>query len=211
MWGDWGLAESARSMLYSADNDPELRDWVNFQSESGNGFIRSIAALAKAASLAEYQPLRQTLIMLRAQHPEPSSTMRTLTTDGYRVTYNEPDGPDEVVSAFNRFNAIIFDNELPETTIRWSYSIQNLRAPGAPLGLLALPEDSISHPLVDQFRLKIPHIFISQRLKGLSPIDQWVLIHEMCHFRVPCHGPEFIEELKRALDKIQWSVLLGGS
>jgi hypothetical protein len=197
-------------MLYSADNDPELLDWVNFQSENGNGFIRSIAALAKTASLAEYQPLRQALIMLRAQHPEPSSTMRTLITDGYRVTYNESDCPGEIVGAFNRFNATIFDNELRETAIHWASSIQNLRAPGTPLGLLALPEDPISHPLRDQFRLKIPHIFISQRFKGVSPIDEWVLIHEMCHFRVPGHGPDFIEEVKRALDKIQWSVLLGG-
>jgi hypothetical protein len=55
-----------------------------------------------------------------------------------------------------------------------------------------------------------PHIFLAEKVKGVSPLDEWGLLHEMCHFKVPNHGTEFIEELKRALDKSNWSVLLGG-
>lgn len=197
-------------MLYTAVTDPELRNWVEFQSKNGTDFLRSIANAAKIADVAEYYLLRPALVMFRSQFPEPNSTVRTLITDGYRVIYNDSESLDEVVCAFNRFNGAIFDNALPETAIRWASSIQSLRSPGVPVGLLALPEDPISHPLPGQFRLKIPHIFISERLKGASPIPEWVVLHEMCHFRVPDHGPKFVEALKGALDRIEWSVLLGG-
>lgn len=197
-------------MLYSAADDPELREWVNFQSESGTDFIRAIAHAAKTASPAEFSVLRPALVAFRAQHQEPGSTVRTLITDQYKVIYNDSDNLDDIQCAFNRFNSRIFDNKLPETSVRWSSSIQNLRAPGIPVGLLALPEDPVSHPLPGQFRLTIPHIFISQKLKGTSPIDEWVLLHEMCHFRVPHHGKEFVEVLKQALDIIDWRVLVGG-
>jgi len=196
-------------MLYSAVTDPELRDWVEFQSKNGSDFLRSIATAANVASVAEYSLLRPALVMFRCQYAEPNSTVRTLITDEYNVTFNDSENLDEVVCAFNKFDGLIFDNALPETAIRWACSIHSSRVPGTPVGLLALPEDPISHPLPGQFRLKIPHIFISERLKGVSPIAEWVLLHEMCHFRVPRHGPEFVEVLKGALDKIEWSVLLG--
>jgi hypothetical protein len=134
-----------------------------------------------------------------------------VTTDEYRVTFNDVDTVDALVCAFNRFNSAVFGSSLPETKIRWATSIQNLRTPGTPVGLLALPADPVTRLLPGQLRLKVPHIFVSEKLKGMSPVDEWVLLHEMCHFRVPHHGPEFIGEVKRALDCIGWSVLLGGS
>lgn len=196
-------------MLYTAVTDPELQDWVEFQSKHGNEFLRSIATSAKLATEGEFSVLRPALVMLRCQYPEPNSTLMTLITDRYRVIYNDREDIDEVVCAFNRFNGSIFNNALPETAIRWASSIQSLRPQGTPVGLLAHPEDPISHPVSGQFRLKIPHIFISERLRATGPIAEWVLLHEMCHFRVPHHGKEFIEVLKEALDRIEWSPLLG--
>lgn len=197
-------------MLHTADDDPELRVWLRFQSENGNPFMRSLCASANAADVAEYQLLRPALVRFRSRHPEPKSSVVTLITDEYRVIYNDIENANEVVCAYNRFNVAIFDNKLPETAIRWASSIQDLKSPSSPIGLLALPEDPISHPIPHQFRLRAPHIFITERLRGVSPLDEWVLLHEMCHFRARNHGPEFLEELKRALDRIEWRVLLGG-
>jgi len=136
--------------------------------------------------------------------------MQTLITDDYRVTYDDTDIVDPITCAFNRFNGCLFNNDLPETKVRWASSIADLHAPGAPVGLLALPEDSVTCEVLNQFKLTIPHIFITDRIKGVSPLDEWVLLHEMCHFRVRNHGPEFIEELRRVLDQSKWAVLLGG-
>jgi hypothetical protein len=136
--------------------------------------------------------------------------MQTLITDDYRVTYDDTDIVDAITCAFNRFNGSLFDNDLPETKIRWASSIANLHAPGAPIGLLALPEDPVTYRVLDQFKLTMPHIFITERIKVVSPLDELVLLHEMCHLRVRHHGPEFIKELKRVLDQSEWAVLLGG-
>jgi hypothetical protein len=136
--------------------------------------------------------------------------MQTLITDDYFVEFDDTDVVDAITCAFNRFNGSLFNNELPGSKVRWASSIRNLRAPGAPVGLLALPEDPVTHRVPNQFRITAPHIFITGKIKGLSPLDEWVLLHEMCHFRVPHHGPEFIDELKRVLDKSGWTVLLGG-
>lgn len=197
-------------MLPSADNDPELTNWLDFQSESGSEFLRSIATLAKTASLSNYTALRPVLLRLRCQNAEPHSTVMTLTTDEYQVIYNETESANDLLIAFNSFNAAAFNHELPKTVIRWASLIKSFRAPGTPIGLLALPEDQISHPLPDQFRLKIPHIFISERLRGVSPVDEWVLFHEMCHFKARGHGMDFVEVLKDGLEKIKWNVLIGG-
>lgn len=196
-------------MLYTAVTDPELRDWVEFQSTNGSDFLRSIATSAKLANEGEFSVLRPTLVMFRCDNPEPNSALVTLVTDEYRVIYHDSEEIDEIVCAFNRFNGSVFDSALRETAIRWACSIKSLRTSGNPVGLLALPEDPISHPVLNQFRLKIPHIFISERLKGAHPVDEWVLLHEMCHFKAPSHGAEYLEALKDALDKIEWRVLLG--
>lgn len=137
-------------------------------------------------------------------------SMPTLATDHYWVEFDDTDVVDAITCAFNRFNGSLFNSELPETKIRWASSIRNQRAPGAPVGLLALPGDPVTHRMLNQFAIAKPHIFITEKIKGVSPLDEWVLLHEMCHFRVPHHGPEFIHELKRVLDKSQWAVLLGG-
>jgi len=60
-------------MLYSAVTDPELRDWVEFQSKNGSGFLHSVATVANLASEAEYSLLRPALVMFRSQYPEPNS------------------------------------------------------------------------------------------------------------------------------------------
>lgn len=198
-------------MLYSAETDPELREWLRFQSESKSNFGRALVEAAKMAELGEYALLRPALVALRARYPEPTSKVVTITTDAYLVTYDDSEHVGDIASAFNRYNGTVFNSELPpETKVRWASSIQNLRAPGTSVGLLALPDDPVSHPLLTQRRLTVPHIFLTQRIRGVSPLDEWVVLHEMCHFKVPHHGQEFIEELKRALDKIGWSVLLGG-
>jgi len=197
-------------MLYAAADDRELSEWIKYQSEGGSDFLRSLADLAMKADFGNYQVLRPSLVSLRSQNPEPGSTVATVTTDGYRITFNDVDTVDALVCAFNRFNGVVFDNSLPETKIRWASSIQSLRQPGTPVGLLALPDDPVTHLLPGQLRLNVPHIFVSEKLRGVSPIDEWVLLHEMCHFKVRHHGLEFIEELKHALDSIGWSVLLGG-
>ena len=197
-------------MLHTAKTDPELRDWLRFQTENGSGFLRAAAEVAMTAEVGEFNLLRPTLVALRAGSPEPNSTVVTVITDFYRVTYNDMETVDNVTCVFNRFNGTVFNNELPETKIRWASSIQSLRAPGIPVGLLALPTDPVTHALSTQRRLTTPHIFLTEKLKGISPLDEWVLLHEMCHFKVPNHGEDFIKELKRVLDKINWSVLLGG-
>jgi hypothetical protein len=40
-------------MLYFASDDPELRIWLNFQSEHGSTFLRSLADTAKMADVAQ--------------------------------------------------------------------------------------------------------------------------------------------------------------
>lgn len=197
-------------MLYTADNDPELQKWLKHQVETGSGFVRSVAKLATEANVHDFQVLRPTLVTLRSQHPEPDSSVRTLITDDYRVTYTDADAASGLEGVFASFNLAAFGNSLANTEIRFATSIQNVKEPGAPVGLLALPEDKVSHPIPNQFRIQVPHIFITERLRGLKPVDEWVLLHEMCHFKVRHHGAEFVEELKRTLDIIHWRVLLGG-
>jgi len=136
--------------------------------------------------------------------------MQTLITDHYWVEFDDTDIVDGITCVFNQFNGSLFNNGLPETKIRWASSIRNLRAPGAPVGLLALPEDPVTHRLPNQFTITVPHIFITEKIRGANPLDEWVLLHEMCHFRVPHHGREFIDELKRVLEQSKWAVLLGG-
>jgi len=137
-------------------------------------------------------------------------SLTTLITDWYSVEFDETDAVETITCAFNRLNGSLFNNELLETKIRWASSIRDLLAPVAPVGLLALPEDPVTHRLPNQFAITVPHIFITGKIKGVSPLDEVVLLHEMCHFRVRGHGPDFVHELKRALDNNQWKVLLGG-
>jgi hypothetical protein len=58
-------------VLYSANTDPELADWLRWAFESGEapGFIRAIAEAALIADLRNYALLRPVLLELRRQSP----------------------------------------------------------------------------------------------------------------------------------------------
>jgi hypothetical protein len=58
-------------MNYSANTDPELRDWLRWASESGEVpiFIRTIAEAAFLAALPDYALLRPVLLELERQEP----------------------------------------------------------------------------------------------------------------------------------------------
>jgi hypothetical protein len=131
-------------------------------------------------------------------------------TDAYKVVFNERKELDNLEAAFTRFNASVFDNTFPETRICYATSIVSQQEPGCPIGLFAKPDDPVKCRILGQFSLDVPHIFISEKLRGVAPVDQWVLLHEMIHWKVPNHGPEFIAHVKQALDATEWSTLIGG-
>jgi hypothetical protein len=64
--------------FHSANTDPELRDWLRFQSENGSNFTRALVESAMMAEVVDYTLLRPALVALRARYPEPNSTMVTL-------------------------------------------------------------------------------------------------------------------------------------
>jgi hypothetical protein len=66
-------------MLYSSNDDLELRNWLNYQLEHGGNFLRSLADAAKLADIAQYAILRPALVMFRAQSPEPGSMVVDIT------------------------------------------------------------------------------------------------------------------------------------
>jgi hypothetical protein len=198
-------------VLYQSSNDPELGAWLNYQAENGTPYTRALAEAAKLASPGEYYSLQPAIQSLRAYSPEPASSIKTLIRDHYKVVFNEfKEEPDDLDVAFVRFNASIFQNELPETKIRYATSIESQRELLWPIGLLALPNDPVQFRVPGQHELDIPHIFLSEKLRRLAPVDEWVLLHEMCHYRVPNHGAEFVTEIERALKAINWRVLIGG-
>lgn len=216
----WGCARRAArlfltteedaKLLYTAENDTELGPWLRHNANSESPFIRALVEAAKLASPGEYTTLQPVLRRLRASDPEPDSSLRNLVTDAYKVVFNEQKELDNLDVAFTRFNASVFDNTFPETKIRYANSIVSQQEPGWPIGLFAEPDDPVTFRLQSQFRLDVPHIFISEKLRGIAPIDEWVLLHEMCHHKVPNHGPDFIAQVKQALDATGWRTLIGG-
>lgn len=202
--------EEDTKLLYTAETDPELRPWLRHNLSSESPFIRALVGAAKLASPGEYTALQPVLRRFRASDPEPDSSLRTLVADAYRVVFNEQKEIDNLDVAFTRFNASVFDNTFPETKIRYASSIVSQQEPGWPIGLFAEPDDPVSRRVPGQFRLDVPHIFISEKLRGIDPIDEWVLLHEMCHHKVPNHGPDFIAQIKQALDATGWRTLIGG-
>jgi hypothetical protein len=197
-------------MLHLAENDPELGAWLSYQADNGSGFVRAFVNAAQLADHGQYHLLQPAIRFLRARYPEPDTSIRTLTRDDYKVVFNEQDETGSLDATFTRFNALIFGNELPQMKIRYATSIHSLREPGLPIGLLATPNDPVEHPMFGQYVLDVPHIFISEKLRRVAPVDEWVLLHEMCHYKVPNHRPDFVAEVKRALEAINWQVLLGG-
>jgi hypothetical protein len=196
-------------MHYQASDDPELGKWITHQTGNGTPYTRALAEAAKLASPSEYYSLQPVLRYLHAQSPEPDTTIRTLATDRYKVVFNETDEPHEFDGAFARFNSYIFGSSLPKTKIRYATSIQSLCEPGWPIGVLAMPDDAVTCRIPGQFQIGTPHVFITEKLRRVAPVNEWVLLHEICHFKVKSHGPEFVAEVKRALDLIDWRVLLG--
>ncbi len=61
-------------MIYSANADPELTDWLRWASESGEtpGFIRAITETAFLTNLPNYTLLRPVLLELKRQRPRTS-------------------------------------------------------------------------------------------------------------------------------------------
>jgi Protein of unknown function DUF45 len=197
-------------LLYTAETEPELGTWLRYNADSESPFVRALVEVAKLASPGEYTVLQSALRCFRASNPEPDSPFRTLATDAYKVVFNDHKELDRLDVAFTRFNASVFGNTFPSTRIRYASSIVSQQAPGWPIGLFATPDDPVTYRLPGQFRLDVPHIFISDKLRGIAPVDEWVLLHEMCHYKVPNHGPDFIAEIKRALDATDWRTLIGG-
>jgi hypothetical protein len=198
-------------MLYQAGNDPELGAWLNQNADNPNPFIRKLIETARLGNPGEYTSLQPLLRRFRACEPEPGSSIKTLSTDAYKVVFNEHKELDKLEIAFAYFNHAIFDDSInPETKIRYATLIENKQEPASPIGLLAEPGDLVTHPWPGRFTIDVPHIFITEKLRDVAPVNQWVLLHEMCHFKVPNHEPEFIEVVKQALDATNWRVLLGG-
>ena len=58
-------------MLYSANTDPDLRDWLRWASESGEApsFVQAIAEAAFLADMADYSLLRPVLLQLNRRKP----------------------------------------------------------------------------------------------------------------------------------------------
>jgi hypothetical protein len=197
-------------LLYTAENDPDLGNWLRRNADSKSPFIRALVEAAKLATPGEYTALQPALRKFRASDPEPDSSIRTLTTDAYYVVFNEHKERDNLDAAFTRFNALVFDNTFPEAKSRYASSIVSQQEPGWPIGLFATPDDPVKYRVPGQFSLDVPYIFICEKLRSVAPVDEWVLLHEMCHYKVPNHGPDFIAQVKQALDATDWRTLIGG-
>jgi Protein of unknown function DUF45 len=196
-------------LLYTAQTDPELANWLQYTVLNGSPFIRALVAAANQATPGEYATLQPVLRKFRACDPEPGSSIRTLVTDAYKVVFNEQKKPDNLDVAFAQFDASIFGSTFPEVKIRYASSIVSQLEPGWPIGLFATPDDPVEHRMRGQLSLDVPHIFISESVRDVVPVDEWVLLHEMCHYKIPNHGPDFIAQVKHALDMTNWRTLVG--
>jgi hypothetical protein len=60
-------------MMYSANTDPELRQWLRWASEWGSTpmFVSKVADAACLACLPDYALLRPVLLELKRLHPKP--------------------------------------------------------------------------------------------------------------------------------------------
>lgn len=199
-------------MLYQAKDDPELRNWLIHNAESQNQFICKLIEAAKLAAPGEYTALQPVLRKFRACDPEPDSSIRVLSTDRYKAVFHETNEIHELDGDFARLNFTAFGNELPEVRIRYATSIISMspQKPGQVIGLFASPDDPCTYSIPGQFKIDVPHIFITEKLRGISPVNELVLLHEMCHYQVHHHGREFIDLIKQALDATNWRVITGG-
>lgn len=58
-------------MLFSANDDPELREWLRWAEESGQApiFVKTLAEAASIADLPNYALLRPVLLELKRRVP----------------------------------------------------------------------------------------------------------------------------------------------
>jgi hypothetical protein len=65
-------------MIYSAHDDPDLRDWLRWAAWSGEvpSFFRTVAEAALIADLPNYQLLRSVLLELKRQRPCPEPELK---------------------------------------------------------------------------------------------------------------------------------------
>lgn len=56
--------------MNSANTDPELRDWLRFESEHGSNFMRAVAEAALIADASSYVLLRRVLVELKNRNPQ---------------------------------------------------------------------------------------------------------------------------------------------
>jgi hypothetical protein len=66
-------------MLYTANDDSDLRDWLWWAEDGGEAplFVKTVAEAASIADLSNYALLRPVLLELMRQHPQPASSLFT--------------------------------------------------------------------------------------------------------------------------------------
>jgi hypothetical protein len=66
-------------MLYSGNDDPDLRNWLRWAVEGGDvpTFVRAVAEAASIADLKHYALLRPVLLELMQEYPQPTGSLLT--------------------------------------------------------------------------------------------------------------------------------------
>jgi len=87
-------------MIYSANTDPELTDWLHwaFESHEVPMFVQTVAEAAFLADLRNYALLRPVLLKLKRQNPRPTivERIRSVVADDfphYSVAFDEDAWP----------------------------------------------------------------------------------------------------------------------
>src|SRR6267143_4733405 len=119
--------------------------------------------------------------------------------DGGKIIFDDTEDI-LLVARFQHYNIYLFDGSLPETKIRWA-KLQDAIGFCSQHGYLADKHDALDGP----------YIFLDQRFRdrSLGMIADLVLLHEMCHFRVPKHDAAFVKEFLLALQRSSWEPLIG--
>lgn len=126
--------------------------------------------------------------------------MTTVEHDGTKATFEDVEDA-QLSAAYHRYNKWILDDSLPsDAKVRWAKLID-------PDGF-----QSINGWLFNYDPPATPYLFVDSRLRVLYPCSghlvDLVLLHEMCHFRVPQHDAAFVRELLTALERVSWEPLV---
>ena len=62
-------ASNHRGAAVSANNDPDLKEWLRWQAENGCIFLRSLAEVAYMADTMSYMTMRPTLLAFQSENP----------------------------------------------------------------------------------------------------------------------------------------------